>query len=525
MNAPVSTEQAKVFAFLENPDTHDLSQPVTRIDTHGAVLFLAGRDVYKVKRAVRFPYMDLSTLEKRHAACESEISVNRANAPNLYLGVVPITQDDAALHLGDEGRVVEWAIHLRRFDETATLDRLADKAPLGAELIDKLTHAVLTAHERAPLRDGVAATHTLRRLLCETVDELRQAKGLFHDSAVAELGAQLIDALDRTKPLLLRRALRGQVRRCHGDLHLGNIVLINGEPTLFDALEFDETIATSDILYDLAFLLMDLCKRDQRADANRLLNSYLFLSDDASLQIEGLAALPTFLSLRAAIRAKVMATQFDQAPNKVALRDAALAYFYAAKAFLSPVVPILMVIGGLSGTGKTSLAAALSPEVGLAPGALHLRSDTERKRLFGVAQTERLSAESYQDQVSAKVYANLNEMAAIGLRAGRTVILDATYIRPEDRMAVAAVATRAGVFFAGFWLDGPVDLLVRRVVQRIGDASDATPALVMTQTKAELGAITWHRLDAGQPLEALTRAALNFIPDKATAISASKPVF
>lgn len=514
MNDPSSVDQADVFAFLEDPHTHGLSEPVVRVDTHGAAVFLAGPDVYKVKRAVRFPYMDFSTLEKRHTACEAEISANLANAPNLYVGVVPITRDAAGLHVGGPGTVIEWAVHLRRFDETASLDRLADKAPLGAELVGKMAHAIFMAHQRAPVRDGVAATHGLRRLLSETVDELRQAQDVFPGNDVSEFGSRLVAAFDRAKPLLLQRSVRGQVRRCHGDLHLGNIVLIDGEPILFDALEFNEAIATSDVLYDLAFPLMDLCKRGLRADAGQLLNGYLSLSDDMVFQIEGLAVLPLFLSLRAAIRAKVIAAQFHQSPKKAALRDTALAYFDAATAFLLPVAPFLTAIGGLSGTGKSSLAAALTPEIGLAPGALHLRSDIERKRISGVTPATRLSAESYNAQISAKVYANLNEFAAAGLRAGRVVILDATYLRPEDRMAAEAIATSAGVAFAGFWLDGPAELLVRRVAKRVGDASDATPAVVAAQTKVELGTVTWHRLDANQPLLTLKHAALELMPGK-----------
>lgn len=172
------------------------------------------------------------------------------------------------------------------------------------------------------------------------------------------LGSALAAAFDRAEPLLLRRRAQAQVRRCHGDLHLGNLVLIDGAPVLFDALEFDEAIATSDILYDLAFLVMDLCEHSPPAHANRLLNRYLSSSDDEPLQIEGLAALPLFLSLRAAIRAKIIAAQLCLNPTKANLRDEALAYFEAAIRFLHPVLPRLIAIGGMSGTGKSTLATA-----------------------------------------------------------------------------------------------------------------------------------------------------------------------
>jgi uncharacterized protein len=455
MNPSVGHDQRDVFAFLQDPRTYGLSALVTRIDTHGAAVFLAGRNVYKVKRAVRFPFMDFSTLEKRHAACEAEIAVNRGNAPDLYLGVVPITRDGDVLRLVGDGQVIEWAVHLRRFDENATLDRLAAKGPLGSELIDKLAQAVVAAHRRAAPRDGPGATRALRRLLKETADELGGDLDLFPSQPVAAFGDALIAAFDRAEPLLLRRGAQGQVRRCHGDLHLGNLVLIGEAPVLFDAIEFDEAIATSDILYDLAFLLMDLCERGLRADANRLMNRYLLLSDDVPFQIEGLAALPLFLSLRAAIRAKVIAALLRLKPWKANLRDEARTYFDAAVRFLAPVPPLLVAIGGLSGTGKTKLAAAIAPALGRAPGALHLRSDVERKRLFAVAETARLPGEAYRAEVSARVYARLHDLAEGALRAGQAVIVDATHQRPAERAAIAVLAARAGAPFFGPLVGGP----------------------------------------------------------------------
>ena len=512
MNPSVGQDQREVFAFLQDSETYGQREPVIRIDTHGAAVFLAGPNVYKVKRAVRFPFMDFSTLEKRHVACESEITINRSNAPDLYVDIVPITRDGARLRLGGDGPAIEWAVHLRRFDENATLDRLAAKGPLGAELIDKLAQAVLAAHRLAPLRDGRVATRDLRRLLKETVDELAAAPDLFPAKGTVKFGSALVAAFDRTEPLLVRRGTQAQVRRCHGDLHLGNLVLINGEPVLFDAIEFDEAIATCDVLYDLAFLVMDLCERGLRADANRLLNRYLSASEVVA-QIEGLAALPLFLSLRAAIRAKVIAAQLRLNPEKGNLRDEALAYFKAAVQFLEPVLPQLIAIGGLSGTGKTGLAAAIAPALGRAPGAIHLRSDIERKRVFAVAETARLPADAYRENVSATVYEKLNNLAEMALRAGQAVIVDATHRRSEERDAIAAVAARAGVPFLGFWLEAPIEVLLRRVMERRCDASDATTTIVADQAKQSIGVLAWRRLDASQNVAALKAAALGLAQD------------
>ncbi len=323
-------DQTKVFAFLQNPATYGRDEPVIRIDTHGAVVFLAGPDVYKIKRAVKFSFVNFSTLERRHAACLAELVVNRDNAPGLYLGVLPISREGPRLRLGGAGAVVEWAVHMRRFDETATLERLAATGPLGPALIDRLAHTVAEAHRRAPVRDGAAATRALRALLQDTVNDLLRGTDIFPPDRAAGLAASLVAAFDRAEPLLLHRGALGQVRRCHGDLHLGNVVLIGGIPTLFDALEFDESIATCDVLYDLAFLVMDLRKFGRAADAERLLGSYIAASSTPALQKAGLSALPLFVSLRAAIRAKVTAAMFRLDGTKIGLKTAALAYIAIA---------------------------------------------------------------------------------------------------------------------------------------------------------------------------------------------------
>lgn len=503
MDLTISTDQGDIFAFLQTPETHGLSARTTRIDTHGAAVFLAGDDVYKVKRAVYFPYMDFSTLNKRKSACEAEIAVNRRNAPDLYLGIVAITRDSAGFHLGGPGEVAEWAVHLRRFDERATLDRLIENGPLGPDLINQVARTIVEAHQHAPHRDPIAATAALRHVMTETEKELSAAAEIFVSSSVVKFGSAIRKAFDRFEPLLLSRGAQGQVRHCHGDLHLRNIVLIDGKPVLFDAIEFDETIATCDILYDLSFLLMDLCQHGLHTDANKLMNRYMWSSENEHLQIEGLALLPLFLSLRAAIRAKVTASQLRLDPKSVHLRDEARAYLEAAQHFLDPEQPRLIAIGGLSGSGKTTLAAALAPSFGKAPGALHLRSDIERKRLFNQPQTARLPADAYMPKVSDKIYRTLREHVEAALRANHSVIVDATYHRPIEREAITEVAVHAGIDFLGIWLDAPTEIMQTRVSERRGDASDATAAIVSAQASEDSGAIVWQRHDASAGIEKL----------------------
>jgi aminoglycoside phosphotransferase family enzyme len=317
--------------------------------------------------------MDFSTLEKRHAACQAEIAVNRENAPNIYRGVVPITRHAGHMQLGGDGEIVEWAVHLRRFDENSTLDHLAARGPLGPKVTLNLAEAIATSHRRAPRRDGEVATNAFHRLLKETARELMQVGGLFPADQAAMYTMLIEKTFTKAESFLRRRGALGQVRRCHGDLHLGNIVLIDGDPVLFDSIEFDDAIATSDILYDVAFLIMDLCHRDLHQDANHLLNSYLLTCEDR-----------LFMSLRAAVRAKVLAVQALGDSSKASEPRVALAYFETAMALLHPAPPQLIAIGGRSGTGKSTLAAAIAPSMGRQPGAIHVRSDVERKKYFGV---------------------------------------------------------------------------------------------------------------------------------------------
>jgi predicted kinase len=297
------------------------------------------------------------------------------------------------------------------------------------------------------------------------------------------------------------------VRRCHGDLHLRNIVVVDGEPVLFDAIEFDPAIATGDILYDLAFALMDLWERDLRPAANLLLASYLSLSDEP--QFSGLAALPVFMSIRAAIRAKVEAANIvhvsgvEQAKEK----EAARRYFVFAEAFLRPAPPRLVAVGGLSGTGKSTLAAALAPEIGRAPGAILLRSDVERKHLFAVEETTRLPDEAYGEAASRETYARLARKAGLALRAGHSVVIDAVLAHARERQAAARLADDLGVPFVGLWLEAPLALRLKRVGVRARDASDADARIVAAQMAAPLAEDGWSALETAGDLAALIEAA------------------
>ena len=496
-----------MFRFLADPQTHTLSGPVERVDTANAVVFLAGPDVYKVKRAVKFPFMDLSTLDKRREACEAEIAVNRPLAPDIYLSALPIVRQGETFAVRGEGEIVEWAVHMRRFDENATLDHIADREGLSDAIIDKLALAVRRSHDRAPLRDAARAAHALETYIEQNSAAFAERPDLFDMATARKLTVDLRLALAIVRPVLLKRGEAGFVRRCHGDLHLRNIVLIDGEPTLFDAVEFSDEIASGDVLYDLAFLLMDLEERGLRAAANRLFNRYL--APEPPEALTGLIALPLFLSLRAAIRAKVEAASAERLEGQKRDETRALAhrYFDCAFRFLAHAPSRLVAVGGLSGVGKSALAGALAPEIGRAPGALWLRSDLERKAMFGIEETVRLPASAYASDVTREVYERLIAKAQVALRAGQGVLLDATFATAAERLAAAAAAAEVGVAFAGLFLDAPLATRLERIGSRRADASDADADVARRQRAEPLGEKGWAAVAASGSLSDTTLLA------------------
>ena len=493
--------QERIIAWLleQAPDAQ-------RIDTHASTVVLLGERAYKLKRALDVGWMDFSTLDKRAAVCRNELALNRRTAPDLYLEVVPVTAEGAGFALGGAGETVEWLLVMRRFDQGERFDRLLAAGQLTPALVQRLADRVAAFHAAAEVSASGGGHALAAKVAAENARDLAPPALLVPPALAAELARRGADAVERLAPLLEARRAQGFVRRCHGDLHLANIVRWQGEPTLYDCIEFNEAFVTIDLLYDLAFLLMDLDRHGRRDLANLVLNRWLV----EAAQLPGLAALPLFLSLRAGVRAKVAALGAHEVPagQRGTLEREAGDYAARALDYLAPPPPRLVAVGGLSGSGKSTLARALAPALGAAPGALLVRSDVIRKRLFGVAPETRLPDGAYTPEWHQKVAQAMLDQAAAALAAGQAVILDAVHSLPASRAAAEALARRAGVVFDGFWLDAPAAALEARIAARRDDASDATVEVVRRQLAG--GPLTdhgWRALDAAGDADAVLAQA------------------
>jgi aminoglycoside phosphotransferase family enzyme/predicted kinase len=484
------------------------------IETHISRIFLAGERAYKMKRAVKLPYADFSTPEKRLATCQKEVELNTPTAPGIYLGVRTITlEKHGGLALDGEGRLLDALVEMRRFDQSLLLDHIATSGGLTPSMVTSLARAIVRFHRLAPVVHGSGGAANMAAVL--KINEAGFATShLFSAEEVGELTAAFGRRLAQLSELLDQRERAGKVRRCHGDLHLRNIFLLDGEPCLFDCIEFNDQIATTDILYDLAFLLMDLWHRGHPEFANLVMNRYLDETDED----DGFAALPFFIAVRAAVRAHVIATQAEDAGDRAAvLAGQARSYFQLARSLLHQVPAELVALGGLSGSGKTTLAEALAPRIGLAPGARIIESDRIRKAMHGVPPETRLPQAAYRPEISAKVYREMAWRARLILAQGGPAVADAVFDKQANRRLIEEAAEEGGYSFSAFWLDADPALLWQRVAARVGGPSDATVDILAHQLAHERGAIDWPRLDATQPAESLADEIVRRIAAKGLA--------
>lgn len=480
--------QSALLAALEAGQVSGIGRIAQRIDTHLSHVFLTGAFAFKLYRAVQMPFVDLTRASDRASACRGEIEWNGGRARRLYLRAAPIVRSNNGFALGEGGEpetdIVDWIVQMHQFISHDQFDRMAAAGALTIEDIEDAAAMVAQTHASAPRREGGDLASTLSTLR-QTCAQGAQRSG----SAVSWQSRmdQLESEYARFAPLLEARRGAAKVRRVHGDLHLRNLCVFQDEVTAFDAITFDEALASCDVLYDLAFLLMDLRHVDLPRHANAALNLYW----DASGEDEAaLGLMPFFMSLRACVR---MAVALEAGRESEAEAYARLSGDLLTPTPSWPVV----ALGGLSGTGKSALAKELAPSLPGPAGARILRSDILRKRLMGILASARADAQAYAPAERARVY---RELIAAGLAAhgsGASVILDATFQTPAAR---SIAASAFGSRLRGYWLHAPLATRLSRISQRVHDASDADVGVAAAQREADDLEADWRRLDATRSL-------------------------
>lgn len=429
--AAEESDQREAIDFLSRPASYSLGlASVERVDTHCSIVFLAGDFAYKLKRAISYADLDYTTRERRRKACEAELVLNRRTAPDLYLAVRAIRRDaSGALAFDGAGPALEHVVVMRRFAEENLFEHLAERFALTPERMIALGAAVARLHLMAEITPEHGGAEAVRRVIAGNRRELARVQTALDGAEPGAAEQRVRDELARQTPLLERRRAGGKVRRCHGDLRLANIVLAGGRPLLFDCVEFSDEIACIDVLYDLAFLLMDLLLRDRSDLASLVFNAYL----DRRPETEGLAALPLFLSLRAATRSYGLAGSAGrkESPREAArLLASARRHLDASAAFLDPEPARLIALGGgVCGEARARLAVFLAGLVPPPPGA----------RIVHIGPSEAAAWEE----------------AGTALAAGCSVLAEGAFLSQAERSRAAAVAERLGVAFVGFWLGVP----------------------------------------------------------------------
>lgn len=448
------------------------------IDTHISWVFLVGDRAYKVKKPVDFGFVDFSTLAKRHFFCDEELRLNRRMAPELYLDVRRITGSVEEPRFEGEGEPIEFAVEMRRFDQAELMANIEGAGKLQFHHVDRLAEAISVFHEKAPVagpETPFGSSETIARAVRENFRPLLEGDlSGDREGLVRRLCAWSLEEHYRLQPVFERRRSAGRVRECHGDLHLGNIILRNGHLVLFDCIEFCEEWRWIDVMSDIAFCAMDLASRGREEMARQFLNACLERSGD----YEGVEVLRYYLCYRAVVRAKVtwLHRQEKSGEERKKLDEVCGRYLALAARFTERTPPRLVVMHGLSGTGKSFGGHEIVGKL----GAFRIRSDVERKRIGSVSGDEDL----YSGAMTIKTYARLHAAARSCLRAGFSVVLDATYLRQEERKSALAVATEEGVACRFLDLRASEATLEKRVGQRQetgGDPSDADLRILRDQ--------------------------------------------
>jgi aminoglycoside phosphotransferase family enzyme/predicted kinase len=476
----VEGDPGRILAALRDPRSYPRgADRVELIETHISRVFLAGEYAYKVKKPVALAFLDFSTLEARRFYCEEELRLNRRTAPELYVRVVPITEGPGGVRVAGDGEPVEYAVEMRRFPQEALADSLARRGELGSERIDAIAAAVADFHAAISAAADESGHGTPERVTAKALATFAQLDAFVTDAAavkaLVELREWTVREGERLREVFAARRRDGFVRECHGDLHLGNIAFLDGKPVLFDCIEFDPALRWIDVMNEVAFLVMDLLEHGLSAAAWRFLNAYLETTGDYA----GARVLRYYLVYRAMVRALVAGIREHQPGNAAAQGRAHrefATYVALARSLSVPGRPALMLMHGLSGSGKTTVSQGLLEKL----GAVRVRSDVERKRLHGLPAGARTHTELrggiYAPESTRLTYDRLKNAARGVVESGYRAIVDAAFLRRAERGAFRDLARDAGAAFLIAWCEAPVDALRERIAGRERAASDASDA-------------------------------------------------
>lgn len=454
-------------------------------ETHISQVVLTGDYAYKIKKPMDFGFLDFSTLERRKHFCEEELRLNSRLAESLYLDIVPITGTPDNPQIGGEGEAFEYAIRMHQFDQNELFDVRQERGALTPELLTSLARQTAGFHEKLPRVADNKPLGTPEAVYAAMQENFDQIRPLLDDKALLQQLDNLEEwtrtTFERQRELIANRREDGFVRECHGDLHLSNITVFNGDVTVFDCIEFNEPFRWIDVINDLAFLLMDLESRREPALANLVLNTYLEHRDDFG----ALPLLPLYKAYRAMVRAKIalftLGNPSLSEAEKIGLIQRYQDYAQLAESYSAIPNPYMLATTGLSASGKTCVSAAMAEELGL----IRLRSDVERKRLFGLGPLDQskspVGGNIYTPEATAKTYQRLADIASDLLGAGLPVIVDAASLKQNERTLLADVAENQGVPFALIHCEAPEDLRREWIRKRSGDASEATEELLDAQ--------------------------------------------
>lgn len=473
---------AELIKHLQNPSLYD--HPIEQfqlIETHISWVILTGAYAYKIKKPMNFGFLDFTDLTRRHFFCEEELRLNQRLTSDIYLEVLPITGTPSNPIINGEGEPIEYMLKMRQFPQSQLLSRLQSNGSLTVDHIDQLAKQIATFHINTPVvaeNNELGSPETVMAPVKQNFEQIRAM--LPEDRAgfqqLNELEAWAQSSYERLKPLLAERKSNGFIRECHGDIHLNNAAILDNKIVIFDCIEFNEPFRFTDVTADIAFLIMDLEDRNLTAFANRLLNNYLEETGD----YQSLLLMNFYKAYRAMVRAKVALFSLGQTTDQ-GVREAILKqyYNYANLAERYTLLPprYLLITCGVSAVGKSYISSKIVEQF----GAIRLRSDCERKRLFG--ENTALD-ELYSEQATFKTYNHLYQLAKECLQAGYGVILDAAYLKQTERTNAKLIAEEVGVPFLIIKCEAPLEIIQKNLLTRAkkgNDPSDATLEVIKNQ--------------------------------------------